>query len=449
VELDRSLLERYIALDKSILALEAKSVIKTLEMKRDDLKEYESQVTILDAKYKEAVQKTAKEKADVDEMDEPSVKQFFCDQGEFDAKLSKEKATEEYLEALNEQEIAQKELEAMQHQRDHTQAEISTLQQEVDQLNALYKEQDQLLASIFDGEYGSELEDRLECQLDDLQDRKQRIGVAKYKWANSRVLLQYACNQLAFVTRRWQEVIQVGNVQQRYAMATEVRNNLVAANQNIMSAKRYLDSVQFPYCNPNEMATLTKATMNIYTDMQTPDRHGHAQQCYTVTYGRASALLQWFDMVINTTITQDLEGVVKLTKEKQKQLRAERLSCIKEKIRESKGGSQVDLSIADEMDLGDEPEEELAFNSSDVAFVVEGDQAAPLQVAEQDDRVPSEELAPAPDQLFGNIDELKKKHEQEMTEFNKTQDTNKARMEQGLEEKLKARRNRRKRDGDN
>ncbi len=80
-------------------------------------------------------------------------------------------------------------------------------------------------------------------------------------------------------------------------MATETRNNLVAANQNISSAQRYLHTIQFPYCKPEEMNTLTRATNNIYTDMQTNERHEHAMQCYSVTHKRASALLQWFDHV--------------------------------------------------------------------------------------------------------------------------------------------------------
>lgn len=43
----------------------------------------------------------------------------------------------------------------------------------------------------------------------------------------------------------------------------------------------------------------------------------------------------------------------------------------------------------------------------------------------------------------GNIEQLKQQHEKEMEEFEKAQETNKARLEQGLEEKLRERRNRR------
>ena len=59
--------------------------------------------------------------------------------------------------------------------------------------------------------------------------------------------------------------------------------------------------------------------------------------------------------------------------------------------------------------------------------------------------VPLTELAPAPSEadLFGDIDQLKKKHEEELAEFQKAQEMNKARVEQGLQEKLRARRSRR------
>lgn len=47
--------------------------------------------------------------------------------------------------------------------------------------------------------------------------------------------------------------------------------------------------------------------------------------------------------------------------------------------------------------------------------------------------------------LTGNIESLRKNHEKEMEEFDKAQEMNKARMEQGLQEKLRARRSRRER----
>lgn len=69
--------------------------------------------------------------------------------------------------------------------------------------------------------------------------------------------------------------------------------------------------------------------------------------------------------------------------------------------------------------------------------------AAEMDAASQP--APLSELAPAPTQedLFGNIDQLNKQHEEELAEFEKAQEMNKARQEQGLQEKLRARRSRR------
>ena len=52
------------------------------------------------------------------------------------------------------------------------------------------------------------------------------------------------------------------------------------------------------------------------------------------------------------------------------------------------------------------------------------------------------ELAPVPnmDVLFGNIEELKTKYEEQVAQFSKAQDVNKARLDQALQEKLQARR---------
>ena len=55
---------------------------------------------------------------------------------------------EEYLEALNVQEIAKKDLDGVTRQRDSTQQEVDHLKAEADKLTSIYREQDELLGSI-------------------------------------------------------------------------------------------------------------------------------------------------------------------------------------------------------------------------------------------------------------------------------------------------------------
>lgn len=47
--------------------------------------------------------------------------------------------------------------------------------------------------------------------------------------------------------------------------------------------------------------------------------------------------------------------------------------------------------------------------------------------------------------FLGDIDKLRKQHERDMEDLDKTQELNKARIDQGLQEKLRARLSRRKR----
>jgi len=443
-------LEKYIELENASREYEGKNVLKNYKLKEDQLEDLKQTLKTLDSHYQECVKQTEKEKADVDQL--TNVKEYF--KGNFDSQMSKEQ--EEYLDALNQQEIAKKDLDGVTKQKETTEAEINHLKGDAEKLKKIYAEQDELLSGIFDGNYGSELEYKLEMNLDTALDKKQRISVAKYKWSNARVLLQTAVNQMAFGVKRWTEVgkLPADNMQARYTMATEARNNFIAASQNITSAQRYLQNITFPYCKPEEVTTLNRATNNIYTDMQTNERHTHAFQCYNTTHRRAAALLQWFDHVIKNTITKDYDKGHADVDSTTKALRKERLRLIKEKVKESTG---KDVNIKGEMDLGrdDDLEPELAnimeadrvSQSGDLPQGDGGQQLAASNDPAAPTPMPLNELAPAPNQddIFGDIDELKKQHEKEMEEFNKAQDVNKARMEQGLQEKLRARRSRKQR----
>ncbi|BFZ25738.1 hypothetical protein BsWGS_28777 [Bradybaena similaris] len=440
---------RYIQLDKEILAWEGKNIPRSLQAKKERANEVANSLKDLEQQYQATCEKVIKEKADVDKMQNPSVKSFFKNQQEYEDKLTKEQA--KYLQAISEQEVAKKQLDGIQMQAKLCDAEVQELTKEMNKLAILYDEQDQILDDIFSGKYGSDLENKLETEVEELLDRKERIGVAKYKWSNGQLLLQHAYDQLGYAVGRWQTMDQVpsSGVQVKYQLATETRNNLIAASQNIMNAKRYLNNIKFPYCEPEEIATLDKACSNIYVDMLSPDRHQHALQCFCVTHRRTSALLQWFDSVINHTIEKDLAKAKADLTWKQTELRKERLRLMNEKI----GGSASDVKIADK-DVLDEFDDD--FLEPELVAISEPDKVegptgglhpgydgqvmAPTPL-------PLSELAPPPSQeeLFGNIEQLKEQHQQERAQIEKIQEANKARMEQGLQEKLRQRRSQRKR----
>ena len=107
-----------------------------------------------------------KEKKDVDDL--TSTKAMF-DQASYETQMSKEKvcikslncvntklpyhfcllvricSQEEYLDALNKQEIAKKELDGAQSTLKSVQDELARLRKDAESINTLYKEQDELL----------------------------------------------------------------------------------------------------------------------------------------------------------------------------------------------------------------------------------------------------------------------------------------------------------------
>ncbi|GFY60603.1 uncharacterized protein TNIN_369181 [Trichonephila inaurata madagascariensis] len=154
--------------------------------------------------------------------------------------------------------------------------------------------------------------------------------------------------------------------------------------------------------------------------------------------------------VLNTTISKDLAEITEESKSKAQELRQERIHLIKSKVKEITG-KDVDL------DAGslDTEAEDLAADEQ-VAKLFEAEKldgknpnflTANSAVPPAPTPVPVSDLAPMPtnEEIFGKIDELRKKHAVEMADFEKAQTINKARTTQGLQEKLQARRSRRSR----
>lgn len=449
-EVDKKQLVRYLDIEKEIHKLEATSALKNYEVKKRAVDDVDETCTSVAITLEQLKLQTKKEKQDVENMQKQSIKDMFKDQPSFDKQLTQEQ--EEYMEALNKEECTKQQLDGLQKQLELLKTEADKIKGPADLLKKLYEERDNLLSDIFNGEYGSELENSLEQAFDNLMDQKQRVSVANYKWTSARVLLQHAVNQLAFAVQRWKDMTNIppANSQLRYVYATEARNNLIAAQQNVNSTQKYLSNITFPYCTPPEMMTLNKATNNIYTDIQSPQRHGHALQCYDTTMRRAAALLQWFDNVIKGTIQEDLKKATREAREIEQKLRAERIKLIRQKVQES-GGDVQGLNEADvSCDQGKITDDDIDVkgvgvikpekvdNQSDGGSMQTPDDGMPPAPTP----IPLAELAPLPsqDELFGNINQLKMEYEKDRAEFDKTQELNKARMEQGLQAKLQARR---------
>jgi hypothetical protein len=203
--------------------------------------------------------------------------------------------------------------------------------------------------------------------------------------------------------------------------------------------------------------TLNLAITHIFTDLLTEARHRHAMECYVSIYKRAHALVQWFDHVISKTINKDGQTLHQECANLQRELKQERMVLIKEKVRSNLGDDAADKIVVPDS----KPVEESAEPEIAMLGVIEADavsQAGDLAEADKNDTttdenasaptpLPLKHKAPAPnmDDIFGNIEELKKQHEEQQKEYEKQQELAKTRANAGLQDKLAARRSRRRR----
>lgn len=104
-----------------------------------------------------------REKGDLKNIEQPSVRDFLKQQGQWDERYTKEKG--EYDEAMVRQETVQKELNIARVNYDNAVKIQEIYKQQTDNLNALYEEQDKMLEAIFGTDYASEKENVLEGEV--------------------------------------------------------------------------------------------------------------------------------------------------------------------------------------------------------------------------------------------------------------------------------------------
>jgi len=446
-EVDAQTIEEYLELEKKIANAETLSPALLLQQKKDQLGHLEERLK-QQARSVEGLQ----EQTDLIRRNNDLIGTF--DEHVLDEdvrkellELSEDKHDEkrEALAVFNNKEIAKKELENLEEQKLSLENEIESLAEQSTVLHTLYARQDELLKKIFGGDYGSAEENQLEERLDQHEELRNRIVEANFKWKQAQLMVDYGFKQLNEAVGRWQALqgIEETKLEERYGVASIARNNLVAAAQNIQGAQRYLSNVQFPYCAPAEVTTLNKATAYIFTDMQTAERHQHAMDCYSTTAKRCGALLQWINQVVNNTIAKDLEDSNAKVKESSTELRSERVRLIKIKAKEITG-EDIEIAVADintdvnvEVNLNDLARTEGI--DPNLFAILTPEELAALNTLAADD------LAPPPSQedIFGQMDVLKSQFEEDKEKIEKQFKENQMRIENSLQDKIAARRQRR------
>ena len=82
----------------------------------------------------------------------------------------------------------------------------------VDELQSLQDKQDGLLENLFNGDYGSEREDTLEAEHENMRSTRDRLVLVGMKWKSCKGALSKACSQFAYTIARWNQIQQYPNI---------------------------------------------------------------------------------------------------------------------------------------------------------------------------------------------------------------------------------------------
>ncbi|XP_037093463.1 uncharacterized protein LOC119113212 [Pollicipes pollicipes] len=338
-------------------------------------------------------------------------------------------------------EAAKAELHDVQGQKHALQQEVAELKESVETLEVLHLHQDELLAKIFGGGHGSKREIELEQELDILESRRARIMEANFKWRQAQMMMEYACRQLAVAVQKWQDLPDIPTIELeiRYTMPTEIRQNMIETPHNISTAQQH-DSVANYIGNNNSL------NQDVESVFETPnnDDPEKARERLQQNHQKASSLLRWFEQVLNTTIMQDLAAINRQVRQTTLELKEERVRLIKQKVKEI-WGTDVHVEIEDDgsdevaMSLQGLSDEEImkTFESTDYMDRM----TPPMNIDELNPMPTNEELfGKSYEEFKKELDNMREEHEMEMSLFLREQDKQAAKARGDLQAKLEARR---------
>uniref|UniRef100_A0A182RDR9 Uncharacterized protein n=1 Tax=Anopheles funestus TaxID=62324 RepID=A0A182RDR9_ANOFN len=245
----------------------------------------------------------------------------------------------EFKAAQQEEFIARLSRTAMDHEADHFREEmivhsrkrVQTLRTAFEQLKRLYLEQDRLLATVYNGAYGTVNEQKLDIELDSARDVRDRLGGAVEQWRIAGGLLRAAAKGLHQVDY-WELIRPSKGAEERITLALDARSTCHGALMALEAAQAALPSVEIPYITIRQQSAVRHALIYLLTDMVNPARYQHTRDVFRVFNTNVSKAVHWLHECYNETLKQDFDSADQAATLLAKHLREERLRYIVSKM---------------------------------------------------------------------------------------------------------------------
>uniref|UniRef100_A0A182W6F3 Uncharacterized protein n=1 Tax=Anopheles minimus TaxID=112268 RepID=A0A182W6F3_9DIPT len=210
----------------------------------------------------------------------------------------------------------------------HSLKRVLTLRTAFEQLKRLYLEQDRLLATVYNGAYGTVTEQTLDTELDSARDVRDRLGGAVEQWRIAGGLLRAAAKGLHQVVEYWELIRPSKSAEETITLALDARSTCHGALIALEAAQAALPAVEIPYITIRQQSAVRHALIYLLTDMVNPARYQHTRDVFSVFSTNVSKAVHWLHECYNETLKQDFDAADQAATLLAKNLREERLRYI-------------------------------------------------------------------------------------------------------------------------
>uniref|UniRef100_A0AAG5DHP5 Uncharacterized protein n=1 Tax=Anopheles atroparvus TaxID=41427 RepID=A0AAG5DHP5_ANOAO len=252
------------------------------------------------------------------------------------ATIGRDRVTEDARQEMQEEFVARLSRAAMDQESEQFRVEMIEhgrkralfLQASFDQLKRMYIEQDQLLAMVYNGTYGSPTEQKLDGELDAARDVRDRLGGAVEQWRIAGGLLRAAAKGLHQTIDNWELLRSSRDAEETVRLALDARTACLGALVALEAAQAALPQVEIPYITIRQQAAVRHALIYLLTDMVNPARYQHTRDVFGVFGANVTKAVHWLHECYDETLRQDYGTADQAATLLAKTLREERLRFI-------------------------------------------------------------------------------------------------------------------------
>ena len=134
-------------------------------------------------------------------------------------------------------------------------------------LRELYSEQDNLIATISGGTYSTNLEQKLDLELEVMREIRDRLGGASEQWKTAGNLLRASARGALAAFESWSLVGPSKDAEERIHLALDARSACHSSLAALEGAQQALPQVEIPFISLRQASAVRHAIIYLLTDM--------------------------------------------------------------------------------------------------------------------------------------------------------------------------------------